>query len=68
MGRQNRLILESKPNERFVLFDEASGLTTTLKIFYRDNGNLAVAFEAPGQVRISREKQRSVGDGDKRLG
>ena len=66
MNKQSRLVLEAKVDEKFMLFDEVSRLTTTVKVFYRGNGNLAVAFEAPRQVRISREKQRSVDGGDRR--
>ncbi len=64
--KQGRLVLEAKPDERFVLFDVVSGLSTKIKLFYRENGNLAIAFEAPRQVRISREQQRSVERGNKR--
>lgn len=66
MAKQNRLVLEAKPDERFVLYDVVSGLTTNIKLFYRENGNLAIAFEAPKQVRISRERRRSVDSGNKR--
>ena len=62
MPKISRLTLEAKPDERFVLFDMRSRTTTKLKVFYRDNGNLAIAFEAPAKVRISREQQRSVGN------
>lgn len=60
MPKLSRLVLEAKPDERFILFDTVSGLTTKLKVFYRNNGNMALAFEAPAKVRISREQQRSV--------
>ena len=60
ISKRNRLILEAKPDERFMLFDSVSGFHTTIKVFYRNNGNLAIAFEAPKAVRISREQQRSV--------
>ena len=66
VAKRNRLVLESKPEERFMLFDSISGLCTTIKVFYRNNGNLAIAFEAPKEVRISREQQRSVKDGVKK--
>ena len=66
VAKRNRLVLESKPEERFMLFDSISGLCTTIKVFYRNNGNLAIAFEAPKEVRISREQQRSVKDGTKK--
>jgi sRNA-binding carbon storage regulator CsrA len=59
-GKKSRLVLEAKPDERFILSDSVSGLCTKIKVFYRNNGNLAIAFEAPKQVRIGREKQRSV--------
>lgn len=59
-AKQNRLVLEAKPDERFMLYDSISRLHTTIKVFYRNNGNLAIAFEAPQEVSISREKQRSV--------
>jgi len=56
-----KLVLECKPNETFVLYDELSGLTTCIKVTFRENGNLAVTFEAPKEVNIRREKkQRSV--------
>ncbi len=58
--RKNRLVLQARPDEKFILFDEISGLTTVVKPFYRDNGNLMMTFEAPSTVRISRERQRSV--------
>ena len=63
-GKRNRLVLESKPDERFMLYDSVSELHTTIKVFYRNNGNLAIAFEAPKQVKISREQQRSVSNGN----
>jgi sRNA-binding carbon storage regulator CsrA len=65
-GRNSRLILEAKPNERFILFDSISGLSTKIKVFYRENGNLALAFEAPSEIRISREEQWSVNGNGKR--
>ncbi len=68
MAQKSRLVLEAKPDERFLLFDEVSGLSTTIKVFFRNNGNLAVAFEAPSQVRISREQQRSVSNGNGKTG
>jgi len=61
--RRNRLVLEAKLEECFMLYDSVSRIHSTIKIFYRDNGNLAIAFEAPKEVRISREQQRSVKDG-----
>jgi sRNA-binding carbon storage regulator CsrA len=61
--KRSRLVLEAKVDERFMLYDCRSGLYTTIKVFYRNNGNLAIAFEAPKDVRISREQQRSVKDG-----
>ena len=64
--KRSRLILEAKLDERFMLFDSISGIRTTIKVFYRNNGNLAIAFEAPKEVRISREQQRSVKDGIKK--
>jgi len=60
-----RLILEAKPEERFRLVDSVSGIVTTVKPFYRDNGNLAIAFEAPTEIRITRE-QGSVGHGKRK--
>ena len=60
MPKNGRLILEAKADERFILYDSISGLTTIIKPFFRNNDNLAIAFEAPSQVRISREKQRTV--------
>ena len=65
-GNKSRLVLEAKPDERFMLYDSVSRLSTTIKVFYRNNGNLAIAFEAPDQVMISREKQRSVRNGIKK--
>lgn len=64
MAKQNRLVLEAKPDERFMLFDTVSRLSTTIKVFYRDSGSLAIAFEAPKEIRVSREKQRSALDGN----
>ena len=61
--KRNRLVLEAKLDERFMLFDCVSGIYTRIKVFYRNNGNLAIAFEAPKEVVISREQQRSVKDG-----
>ena len=57
-NRNRRLVLEAKPDEAFVLFDCRSRITTRVKAFYRDNGNLALAFEAPEAVVISREQQQ----------
>lgn len=66
MARENkRLVLEAKPDERFIMFDSVSRITTNLKVFYRDNGRLAIAIEAPSAVRISREQQRSAGNDDR---
>lgn len=64
MRKKSRLVLEAKPDEKFMLFDAVSRLSTTIKVFYRNNGNLAIAFEAPSAVRISRVQQRSVSNGD----
>lgn len=66
MSKKSRLILEAKPDERFILFDEVSGLSTRIKVFFRNNGNLAIAFEAPSAIRISREQQRSVGNDNRK--
>jgi sRNA-binding carbon storage regulator CsrA len=62
--RTGKLVLATKANEKFVLFDMVSGISTTLKVFYRNNGNLAIAFTAPKQVRISREQQWSAESGN----
>ncbi len=59
------LILQAKPDEKFVLFDEVSKLVTTIKVFYRNNGGFSIAFDAPSQIRISRDKQRNVGNGQR---
>ena len=64
--KRNRLVLEAKLDERFMLFDCVSGIYTRIKVFYRNNGNLAIAFEAPNRVRIQREKQWSVDRGDRK--
>ncbi len=60
-----KLVLNAKPDEEFVLYDEKSGLTTVIRPFYRDGGGLAVAFDAPSEVKISRQR-RSADSGDKR--
>ncbi len=60
------LVLQAKVDEKFVLFDTVSKLTTTIKVFYRDGGSLAIAFDAPRAVEISRERQRSVGSGNRK--
>ncbi|MCJ7777763.1 MAG: carbon storage regulator [Sedimentisphaerales bacterium] len=62
------LVLEAKPDEQFLLYDSVSRLSTTIKVFYRENGNLAIAFDAPATVRISRTRQRSAPNGNKRTG
>ena len=62
------LVLEAKPDEQFLLYDGVSRLSTTIKVFYRENGNLAIAFDAPAMVRISRTQQRSAPNGNKRTG
>lgn len=64
MSKKNLLKLEAKPDERFLLYDSVSGLSTIIKPYYRNNGNLALAFEAPSEVRISRVKQRSMRSGN----
>lgn len=61
---KRRLVLEPKPDEEFVLYDDLSKATTNVKVFYRRNGNLAVAFEAPSQIQIIR-KRRSAERGNK---
>ena len=63
MNEKNRLVLAVKPNERFELRDEVSGLSVGIRVFYRqENGDLAVAFEAPQRVRISRNRWSGNGD------
>ena len=60
------LVLEAKPDEQFLLYDSVSRLSTTIKVFYRDSGSLAIAFDAPASVRISRTQQRSAPSGNNR--
>ena len=56
-GPMSRLVLECRPNEKFELFDKVSGLTTYIKVVFRESGNLGIIFEAPKEVRIGRVKQ-----------
>ena len=51
------LVLDTKRNEMFQLRDAETGTITTIKIFYRDSGSLAVRFEAPKNILISRKKE-----------
>lgn len=61
MRKPRRLILETVPDENIILFDMVSRTTTKLKVFYMGNGKLALAFESPGSIIISRERQRIYG-------
>ena len=60
------LILEAKPNERFLLEDEVSGSKTRIKVFYRDNGSLVVGFDAPSEIRITRVQRSALEDGNRK--
>lgn len=64
MAKDGRLVLGARTDEIFVLFDTVSRITTRIRVFCRKNGSLAVVFEAPEQVNISREKQRNMFSGD----
>ncbi len=52
------LVLEIKPYERFVLYDSVSGFSTRMKIALREGrrNRFVVLFDAPEEVKISREK------------
>lgn len=49
------LVLRAKYNEIIKLTDLKSGTIITVKLFIRDNGDAALAFDAPKKVIISRE-------------
>jgi sRNA-binding carbon storage regulator CsrA len=50
------LIIEPKRNQKIKLQDSVSGTEIVVKTFLRENGNIALAFDAPKTVRITREK------------
>ena len=62
------LVLEPKPNEQIVLFDAVSKARVIIQSFYRDrDGSLALAFDAPRQIRVTREprnEQRNARNGN----
>jgi len=63
-NRNKRLVLGAKPDERFELYDSVSGTKVIVKPFYRaGGGDLALMFEAPETIRISRQERRSAGNG-----
>jgi len=66
--RNKRLVLGAKPDERFELYDSASGTKVIVKPFYRAGGDLALMFEAPETIRISRQERRSAENGKRRKG
>ncbi|MBN2457297.1 MAG: carbon storage regulator [Sedimentisphaerales bacterium] len=58
------LVLEPKPDEKIILFDTVSKTRIVIKAFRRSgNGNIELAFDAPEQVRISRERGSVNGNG-----
>lgn len=50
------LVLEPKRNEKIKLTDSVSGTVVTIKSFIRANGNIALGFDAPKTVKITRER------------
>ena len=61
------LILEPKKDLKIILTDEQSGTEVVITTFRRTNGNVALAFDAPKSVRITREKKQwSAENGNQR--
>lgn len=59
------LVLAAKTDEQIVLRDKVSGTQTAISFFRRGSGGLQVVFDAPSQVKISRER-RNAKDGNTR--
>ena len=60
------LILEPKFNEKIILQDSKTGINlATIKLYRRDRGGIALAFDAAQSIKISRKPfmQGSVEDG-----
>lgn len=51
------LVLRPKSDEQIRLTDEISGAQIIVKTFLRENGDLALGFDAPQTVRIIRERR-----------
>ena len=59
------LILEPKFNEKIILQDSDTGINlATIKLYRRDRGGIALAFDAAKSIKISRKPiiQGSVED------
>ena len=59
------LILEPKFNEKIILQDSDTGINlATIKLYKRDRGGIALAFDAAKSIKISRKPimQGSVDD------
>ena len=59
------LILEPKFNEKIILQDSDTGINlATIKLYRRDRGGIALAFDAAKSIKISRKPiiQGSVDD------
>ena len=59
------LILEPKLNEKIILQDSDTGINlATIKLYRRDRGGIALAFDAAKSIKISRKPfmQGSVDD------
>ena len=50
------LVLEPKVNQKIILKDSISGAVVNIKSFLRNNGNIALGFDAPRTVKITRER------------
>lgn len=60
------LVLEPKSNEKIKLTDEVSGAVVTIKSFIRDNSNIALGFDAPSTIKITRERRSAKDDNAER--
>ena len=50
------LILETKFNEKIILQDSNTGINlATIKLYRRDRGGIALAFDAAKSIKISRK-------------
>ena len=55
------LVLEPKDNQRIILKDAKFGAEVVIKTFRRANGNIALGFDAPRHIKITREKDQARG-------
>ena len=53
------LILELNSDEPVEFIDTVSGLKTVVKVFFRANGRLALAVDAPSEVKINRSRSEN---------